>query len=144
MYNTICNTYEGTTLPVPNRMLSPQESWLAKMSQVSVRDGKMTLEDILLTCTFEGIVTVNGRSQAYISLKGRIKERKDPDNIELGKVSGDAHFDIEGGFVSRIRLTTLAEVENKEKGGRVLVQDISSVERSEGNSLGLKLPSGKD
>jgi S1-C subfamily serine protease len=140
MYNTICNTYEETTLTLPNRMVAPQETWPAKMPLAIVRDGKRTIQDILVTCTFEGILTVNGRSQACISLKGRVKGRKEQANLELGKVSGYAHIDIDGGFVNRVKLTTMTEIDNEGGGSRVLVQDTSSVERTEGNSLGLKPP----
>jgi hypothetical protein len=140
MYNTICNTYEETALPLPNRMVGPQETWPAKMPLAIVRNGKRTIQDIEVTCTFEGISTVNGRSQACISLKGRVKGRKELANAELGKVSGSAHVDIDGGFLSRVKLTTFTEIENEGSGSRVLVEDTSSVERSEGNSLGLKPP----
>jgi S1-C subfamily serine protease len=140
MYGTIRNTFEQTTLPLPNSSKSPGETWPTKMPFAVIRNGKSTKMDIELTCTFEGVLTVNGRSQACVSLKGRVKGRGALAKVELGKVTGSAHVDIDGGFVSRVKLTTLTELENEDKGARMLVQDTCNLERTEGNSLGLTPP----
>ncbi len=140
MYQTICNTYEATILPVPNGMVQPRGTWPARMPLFVYRNGKLTAQDIFLTCTFEGVATTGGRSEACISLKGRVKGRGPLANVEFGKVSGNAHFDLEGGFVSRLKLITSTELEYEEKGVRVLINDESTVERTEGNSLGLSAP----
>jgi S1-C subfamily serine protease len=140
MYQTICNTYEATVLPLPNRQVRPQESWPARMPMYVLRDGRMTIQDIFLTCTFEGTTDVAGRKEAYISLKGRVKGRGPRANMDLGKVSGHAQVDLDGGFVSQVKLTTITELENEGNDSRLLVHDESSVVRTEGNSLGLTPP----
>jgi hypothetical protein len=140
MYQTICNTYEGTTLPVPNRTVRPQESWPAQMPLYVFRSGKLTIQDVFLTCTFEGISTAGGRSEAFISLKGRVKGRGPRANMELGEVSGSARVDLDGGFVSRVKLTTITELEHEGNGSRLMVHDERTVVRTEGNSLGLTPP----
>jgi S1-C subfamily serine protease len=141
VYQTLTNTYEGTIVPVPNRAVQPQETWPTRMPMYVFRNGKLTVQDIFLDCTFEGVATEKGRSEACISLKGRVKGRGPLNNVELGKVSGHAHVDIDAGYVTRVKLTTITELENEDKGARILVHDVSSVERTEGNSLGLTLPS---
>jgi S1-C subfamily serine protease len=140
MYQTICNAYEGTTLPLPNRTVEPQESWSARMPMAILRDGKATIQDIFLTCTYEGTSATGGRREALISLKGRVKGRKALAGVELGKVSGSARVALDNGFVSRVKLTTITEVENEGTDSRLLVHDVSTVERTEGNSLGLTPP----
>jgi hypothetical protein len=51
LYETVCNTYEATTLPVPNRALQPQETWQAKLPLFVLVKGKRQMHDILLTLT---------------------------------------------------------------------------------------------
>ncbi len=90
LYQSLCNTYEGSALPVPNRTVTPQETWQTKMPLYFHRNGKFTIYDIFLACTFEGVLTTGDRSEAVISLKGRVKGRKELANVEMGKVSGHA------------------------------------------------------
>src|SRR5262249_31166667 len=40
MFETVCNTYESTNLPLPNRMVRPLESWPARMPKLVMASGK--------------------------------------------------------------------------------------------------------
>jgi hypothetical protein len=51
MYETLCNTYEATTLPVPNRDLRPQETWQATLPLFVLVEGKRQVHDLSLTLT---------------------------------------------------------------------------------------------
>jgi hypothetical protein len=56
----------------------------------------------------------------------------------LGKVKGRACFDVDRGFLTRVKVTVLAEVEGEKSGARILISDESEVVRTDGNTLGIK------
>lgn len=138
MYETICNTYESTTLPLPNRMVQPLESWPARMPMLVLARGKRQVQDIFVTCTYEGVRSVDGRTEAYIGLSGVVKARGPRAALILGKARGHAHFDVDKGFLTLVTLTVSSELENEESGVRILVNDESTVRRQEGNGLGIQ------
>jgi S1-C subfamily serine protease len=137
MYESVCNTYEATTLPVPNRELRPQETWQAKLPQfVKVKD-RWQIHDIFLTCTYEGVRSAAGHNDAVASLVGVVKSRGAGARV-LGKVKGQASFDTDRGFLSRVKVTVVAEAENEDAGVRVLVSNENKVVRTDGNPTGIK------
>ncbi len=138
MFETICNTYESTTLPLPNRTVRPLESWPARMPMLVLARGKRQVQDIFVTCTYEGVRSVDGRTEAYIALSGVVKGRGPRAALILGKARGHAHFDVDKGFLTLVTLTVSSELENEESGVRILVNDESTVRRQEGNSLGIQ------
>jgi S1-C subfamily serine protease len=140
MYEAVCNAYEGTTLPVPNREVRPGETWKARMPLYVRSGGKIMVQHAHLVCTFEGVSTAGGQNEALVSIKGRVKGIKQLADVELGKVHGTARVNLDGGFVSRVKLTTITELENEDNDARLLVQAESTVERTPGNSLGLTPP----
>lgn len=137
MYETVCNSYEATTLPLPNRMVQPLENWPAQMPMFVLARGKRQLMDISVTCTYEGVHTTEGGSEAHIALSGVVKGRDPRASRPLGKARGQARFDVEKGLLTLVHLTVSTEVEVGESGVRVLVNDQSIVRRSEGNQLGI-------
>jgi hypothetical protein len=138
MFETFCTTYEATTLPVPNRTVKPLEKWPAKFPMLVIRDNRRTVNDVHLTCTYEGTRTVAGHNEAYLTLTGVVKGRGAQANADLGNVTGHALVDLDKGFISLVKLTISSEVVSEEAGVRVLWNDESVIERSEGNVLGLK------
>jgi predicted Zn finger-like uncharacterized protein len=138
MFETICNTYESTTLPLPNRMVQPLETWPARMPMLVLARGKRQVQDIFVTCTYEGVRSVDGRTEAYIGLSGVVKGRGPRAALILGKARGHAHFDVDKGFLTLVTLTVSSELENEESGVRILVNDESTVRRQEGNGLGIQ------
>jgi S1-C subfamily serine protease len=137
MYETVCNTYESTTLPLPNRMVQPLESWQARMPMLILSRGKRQVQDIFVTCIYEGVHATAGGSEAHIALSGEVKGRGPRANLPLGKARGQARFDVDKGFLTLVHLTVSSELEIEEAGVRVLVNDQSIVRRSEGNQLGI-------
>jgi S1-C subfamily serine protease len=136
-YETLCNTFEATTLPLPNRVVQPLASWKTQVPMLVLLDGKRKVQDLHLTCTYEGVRSVAGQTEGYVSLVGLAKGRGDRANVVLGKVRGHALVDIDKGFLTQVKVTTDSEIEVEDKGVRVLVSDESLVSRSEGNSLGI-------
>jgi hypothetical protein len=138
MYEDVCNTYESTTLPLPNRTVKPLESWPARMPLFVLANGKRRLQDIFVTCVYEGVHAEAGREEAYIALSGVVKGRGQQAAVVLGKAHGHAHFDVEKGFFTLVQLTVRSELEIEESSMRILVEDESVVRRDEGNQLGIK------
>jgi len=137
MYETVCNTYEATTLPLPNRVMQPRESWPASMPMFVLARGKRQLQDIFVTCTYEGVHDTTDGLEAHIALSGVVKGRGARSSLSLGKARGYARFNIEKGFLTLVHLTVRSEVENEDAGVRLLVNDQSIVRRREGNQLGI-------
>jgi S1-C subfamily serine protease len=136
MFETVCNTFEATTLPVPNREIQPAESWPARVPMLIRAEGKPRIQDLHLTCTYEGVRSADGRNEAFISLTGVAKSRGRGAEV-LGKVTGQARLDVDKGYLTRVKLTVNSEMEVEDRGLRILVSDESVVTRSEGNSLGI-------
>jgi hypothetical protein len=59
---------------------------------------------------------------------------------ELGKVTGHALFDVEGGFLRSIHLLTRSELESGDSDLRFLVTEETRLDREEGNPRRLTLP----
>lgn len=137
MYETVCNTYESTTLPLPNRVVQPRESWPARMPMFVLARGKRQLQDIFVTCTYEGVHATTDGLEALIALSGVVKGRGARSSVSLGKARGHARFHVEKGFLTLVHLTVRSEVENEDAGVRLLVNDQSIVRRREGNQLGI-------
>ncbi len=137
LYETLCNTYESTTLPLPSRMLNPQETWTARMPMFVLARGKRQIQDIHVTCTYEGLHASNDGTEAHITLSGVVKGRGPRAGGALGKASGKARFHVEKGYFTLVHLTVSSEVEVEESGVRVMVNDHSIVKRREGNQLGI-------
>lgn len=138
MYENVCNTFETTTLPFPNRAVRPLESWPARVPMLVRVEGKRQIHDLHLTCTYEGVRTASGRPEALLALSGVVKGRGPSADEVLGLVKGQALADVAGGFLSRVQVTVDSEVEIGEKGLRALVSQESVLSCSEGNSLGIK------
>lgn len=137
MYEAVCNSYESTTLPLPNRLVQPRESWPAHMPMFVLARGKRQLQDIFVTCTYEGVHATTEGSEAHIALAGVVKGRGARSSLLLGKARGHARFDVEKGFLTLVQLTVRSEVENEDAGVRLLVTDQSIIHRREGNQLGI-------
>ena len=103
---------------------------------VTDENNKKIVQDIYLTCTYQGLRVEAGRNEAYIALTGQVKSRGPRPEV-LGKVSGYALLDVDKGFFARVKLTVYSEVELDERGVRMLLSEESTITRTEGNSLGI-------
>jgi S1-C subfamily serine protease len=112
MYSRACASFQATCLAMPNRTLSPMETWTAKPVMFMGGKGRLGREvlDLSLTCTYEGVRTNNGRSEAYIRLEGDVKGSGGKITL-TGKAKGHAVLDLEGGYLSEVKITVTSEVE---------------------------------
>jgi hypothetical protein len=137
MYETVCNTYEATTLPLPNRTLQPLESWPARVPMLVLVEKKRQFQDIFLTCTYEGVRTTPSGPEAFVRLTGLVKGRGPHAQDDLGKVQGHALLDVDKGFWTAAKLTINTELEVEDTGIRVQVINDNLLHRREGNALGI-------
>lgn len=159
LFDSVCNCYEATTLPLPNRELRPQETWAARVPvlistgpprQEVQRVGTRTVVRPLpsrkevralnLTCTYEGTRSVDGVPQAYVRLAGVVNGNGPKAKEVYGKVTGHAVVNLRSGMLSQVRTVTSLELEPEDGGARVVVTNESTIDRVEGNTQGIRLP----
>ena len=90
-----------------------------------------------LTCTFEGVRTLNGRTEAFISLTGEVRRQAIRPGMSPGKVKGYALVDVATGCLTLVNQQIRTEFEVEGSDLRVAVTKQTKLERTEGNSLGL-------
>src|SRR5260370_39906268 len=67
--------YEAALAPLPNRVVQPAETWQTSVPVV-MRDKQKTAEvQLVLTNTYEGIRIKGKRSEALITLTGKLQAR---------------------------------------------------------------------
>jgi predicted Zn finger-like uncharacterized protein len=133
----IGTAYEAVLAPLPNRVVQPAETWQTTVP-VMMRDKQKTAEvQLALTNTYEGILTKGARSEAIITLTGKLQARDQNFKRFEGEVTGKIGFDVAGGFIS------FAEVKLNSPDGSdkdfTYTLDID-LKRSAGNPLKIQLP----
>ncbi len=138
LYTRAYNTYQSTCLPIPNRSLMPLESWPGKTFMMMGPKGKKKeVVDLLLTCTYEGLRSHQGRTEAFLRLSGDVKNRR-PGPSSGGKVKGFALFDVEGGYISQAKVSLLTEIETD--GLSFMTGQDIDLSRTPGNPLNITPP----
>ncbi len=144
MAHFFLTSYQLTSLPFPNRIMQPAESWNANIRLLMGRQKKKEVMDVVLKCTYEGVRKKGGKQEAFASLVGEIKVVKTERPL-LGKpsdrVSGFAVFDTESGQVASLEISLNDE---RELAGTTFTRLFAvSLTRSAGNSLGIAMPAVK-
>jgi hypothetical protein len=138
-FETVSNTWQMTTVPLPNKETKPGEAWTARIPWLVVTGKTKESYALVLTCTYEGLRTSQpGRNEAYIRLSGVVKGPKKSGDKTLGKVSGHALFDVDKGFHREVKALISSETDTGDSKVRVLVTDERTVTREEGNTRGIK------
>jgi hypothetical protein len=140
LYQVVSQTWEKTTLPFPNREMKPGETWPARVPMIAQVQGKVQVKDLYLTCVYEGRRDVAGRPKGHVRLSGVVRGRGA--ERAMGKVNGQAVIDAEGGYLERVRLSILTDLDTGARNVRLLVTEEVSVDRSEGNPQGIAVPPG--
>ena len=104
---------------------------------VEVEGGRKVQQNLHLSCTYEGTRQHLGRIHASVPIVGVARSKE---GQELGKVTGHALFDVEGGFIRSIQLQTRSEVESGDSDIRIMVIEETRLTREEGNPQRLALP----
>jgi S1-C subfamily serine protease len=142
LFGDLCNAWEVTTVQLANRTVRPQESWPAEIPMLIedefTRDVRDKVVRLYVKCTFEGLRTVAGRTEAYIRINGIARGQGRRADIVFGKVSGHALLDVEKGFLTYARTLISTEVDTESHGLRILVTSESTVSRVEGNTQGIR------
>jgi S1-C subfamily serine protease len=138
LFETVLNTWELTTIPLPNRLIEPGKDWPGVVPMMVSVGKKKEVYRLYLTCTYEGTWSAGGRQEASIRLSGVVKGPKERGEVVLGKVSGHTVFDIDGGFHREVKVLITIEPDTENSKLRVLVTDERTVTREDGNTQGIK------
>jgi hypothetical protein len=129
--------YEAALAPLPNRVVQPAETWQTSVP-VIMRDKQKTAEvQLALTNTYEGILAKGNRSEAIITLTGKLQARDQNFKRFEGEVTGKIGFDVAGGFISSAEVQ-LTSPDGSDKDFTYSL-DID-LKRSAGNPLKIQLP----
>jgi tetratricopeptide (TPR) repeat protein len=140
LVDQIANTYEMTSLSIPDRELQPKDTWHARVpvfltNPFPGQQVKKQNVDLMLTCTYEGRRLHRGQNQAVISLSGTLRRSTPGGQSITPTVAGKVHFAIDDGYVSMAKLN----VESEGGDGGVTVAhtlDLSLI-RVAGNTAGI-------
>lgn len=140
MRDRVCNMFEETCISMPNRMVNPLETWPVRVLKLMTGKDRIKKRrvDLFLTCKYEGVRTDNNRRMAFIGLTGIVKDRDkaEANPLGMGKVTGRALFDLDGGFIANVHLALASEMDF-DGIDLALTEDID-VSRIAGNPLGIK------
>jgi hypothetical protein len=132
--NQIANGYEATCMPLPNRLVQPLESWETRVPILLANNGVVEALDLMLSCRFEGCRSVDGETQAVISLSGSVHGGI-PYRSLGGSVSGKSYFSLNKGYVSQCTIKVATEFAR----GNIFTSRVVDVtlERSSGNTAAI-------
>jgi S1-C subfamily serine protease len=129
------NTYETTSITLPNKQTQPLETWTSNITMLLNAGRTKEPVDVALKCTFEG---VRSGKEAFIRLDGDMRPRFRGRDSGAGKVFGHVIFDTERGFITKSQVTVRSEAEFDNLHA---VQSFESVlTRAAGNPRGIKPP----
>jgi predicted Zn finger-like uncharacterized protein len=140
LFEAVCNSWEATALPFPNRTLQPQETWPAHIPML-VRNGpRKVARAINVTCTYEGMRTVKGIALAHVRFAGTVNGTgRDTDQVH-GKVAGHAVIDVNAQLLAQVKTTISYEADAGEDGLRTLMSNETIIDRVDGNTRGIEIP----
>ncbi len=107
MIDRFCNAYEQSILIMPNRELAPMQSWQASIPNFVGKGRKAKVVDIILTFTYLGTRATGGRNHAVIDMVGLVRDKRM--TKPMGKATGRAAFDIEGGYIAELKTRIASE-----------------------------------
>ena len=113
MFNS---TYQLASLSVPNRQVAALEVWDAKIAMLVGTGRKKDTLDLLLKFTYEGARTVNGKTEALVTVNGEVERREkggpsSSSRRPKSRIIGQGNFDLAGGFFSKLKVSIRNEAE---------------------------------
>jgi S1-C subfamily serine protease len=100
-YAQFCKSMEAATMPMPNRMLEPTQTWQTQIPLIMSGGARAEIVDLALNCTYEGTRVRNERGEAVITMRGIVQGRGLNVNKIGGHVTGKVAFDLAGGFIAQ-------------------------------------------
>jgi S1-C subfamily serine protease len=138
-HGLICKCYQSCTIPLPNKLMSPRQSWICKVPVPFKAENRVSVYDLELTCTYEGLCQRMGRKVGVVTVVGRLEGRGELRGRVNGVADGRFIFDIDGGFIASARITAITEIELDESLQVVAVFE-ASLDRTPGNPAKLQVP----
>ena len=100
----VLTAQDSGILPMPNRTVQPMESFPINTSMTLYSKGKVHIPNVTLTGTYQGFQTRSNRTEAIITVTGKL-ESFDPDfKMFDSKVTGTIGFDDSVGYISSSQL----------------------------------------
>jgi predicted Zn finger-like uncharacterized protein len=132
LMSRFCNANEEVLLYVPNRQVNSMESWQAQLPIIVGKRPKVKVLDLVLTCTYEGLRSTNGRHEAFISFVGAIRGRDKGNREPRGHAVGSAMLDLEAGFLSQVNMRLTTEMDLGP--AQLVISEDISLTRTSGNT----------
>src|SRR5262249_43535838 len=92
------------------------------------------LAPMMVTYTFQGTQTTNGRLEGVISLQGVASANLGQSMTVTGRLTGQAYFDVAAGQLARATVTAKVEME-KEGKGKMVASLVSKTQRDRGDEI---------
>ncbi|MBI2805716.1 MAG: trypsin-like peptidase domain-containing protein [Planctomycetes bacterium] len=143
-YSQMCNALEAVNMPMPNRLVQPNERWPTQIPMLVRTAKKAEVVDLDLVCKFEGVRQRKQRQEAVITVTGRVKGRDANAKKVGGDVFGKIAFDLAAGFISEAKLTIQSELDLLGGAVQAVVAFDIDLERQAGNPMNIQLPPNAD
>lgn len=143
LYNMSANAFESATLPLPNKLVSPNETWQSKHSMIYIGRSLRLFMDFHLNYKYMGKRSHEGRNEALVTFEGVAKTQNSRTKKinDAGPTNGKAIFDLDKGYWSHVELTILMS------SGSDLDDDVSAelemtLDRQPGNLRNIEIAKG--
>ncbi len=126
--------FEAAMMPMPNKTVQPGENWTTTY-YVRARPPKKPVDNLQLTvtATYEGTLKKDDRSEAVITVTGKVTTANPDLKKWEGNVTGKLGFDTSGGYLSSGKLTLSTD------GGAGYSLDLD-FQRVAGNGMSIQFP----
>lgn len=120
LHDQIVESLGAITIPVPNRLVNPRETWTGVRPLMLVNEGKPEMAQMEMVYTYDGCRKIGGRDMARISFTGRVIGAKGKEGASGGKVDGTAIFDVADGYVTDARVDVSFDMDMRFRDGEVV------------------------
>jgi predicted Zn finger-like uncharacterized protein len=111
-FGSLQRAVDGLTVPIPNKEVSPGESWNAqRLLPLYYQQYQMESSPLDMTYTYLGTRQQSGRNEAVIALAGQVAKSKSPTIDVSGRADGTAVIDLANGQVLHAEIVIYFEVD---------------------------------
>jgi hypothetical protein len=102
---------EGMAVPLPNRMIAPDESWRAERTlRIPSLGGALSVH-LDMSYTYAGIRNCTGHEEAVLNLQGEIRAAGHQAGRATGHADGTANVDLRSGQVTQADMALVFDIE---------------------------------
>jgi S1-C subfamily serine protease len=113
LHEEIEHALEGLAVPLPNKEVTPGESWTAKRTLLIPTLLRSVPAQLDMSYSYVGMRERAGRAEAVLNIKGVIRELEDRNIKGTGHASGVAAVDLAGGQVTEAQMALVFDVAMK-------------------------------